>query len=210
MRTRNVVTPLAGVRPIGVECVFAEQRMEVMTTQQHSSGTTLPTWNRVVIPHSDIIQGQLSMDTYAVNLGRVVHGDSSVRPVYRDARAFFEATYLTTELRRILTDVFAVLAGRSGDRVLQLRTPFGGGKTHGLLSLYHLARSRHLLSDMPDLSSLPDPGPVRLAVISGIETAAADTPDHLRRTLRGHLACQLCRAEIDAVVAEQDLLAMAP
>src|SRR5258706_13266657 len=107
-----------------------------MVTQQQ--GATLPTWNRVVTPHIDIIQGQLSMDTYAVNLGKVVQGDSSVRPVYRDARAFFEATYLTTELRRILTDVFAVLAGRSGDRVLQLRTPFGGGKTHGLLSLYHL------------------------------------------------------------------------
>ncbi len=181
-----------------------------MTTQQHSSGTTLPTWNRVVIPHSDIIQGQLSMDTYAVNLGKVVHGESSVRPVYRDARAFFEATYLTTELHRILTDVFAVLAGRSGDRVLQLRTPFGGGKTHGLLSLYHLARSRHLLSDMPDLSSLPDPGPVRLAVISGIETGAADTHEHRRRTLWGELAWQLGGAESYGLVAEQDRLGVAP
>jgi predicted AAA+ superfamily ATPase len=89
------------------------------------------------------------MDTYAVNLGKVVQGDNSVRPVYRDARAFFEATYLTTELRRILTDVFSVLAGKSGDRVLQLRTPFGGGKTHSLLSLYHLAHSRQLLGDLP-------------------------------------------------------------
>src|SRR5260370_9011589 len=107
--------------------------MEVMTTQQHSSGTTLPTWNRVVIPHSDIIQGQLSMDTYAVNLGKVVQGDSNVRPVYRDARAFFEATYLTTELRRILTDVLPVLAARSGDGVLHLRTPFARGTTPDLL-----------------------------------------------------------------------------
>src|SRR6266849_7501938 len=198
MRTRNVVTPLAGVRRIGGECVIAEQRLEVMTTQQHSSGTTLPTWNRVVIPHSDIIQGQLSMDTYAVNLGKVVQGESSVRPVYRDARAFFEATYLTTELRRILTDVFAVLAGRSGDRVLQLRTPFGGGKTHTLLSLYHLARSRHLLGDISELSDLPDPGQVRWAVISGVDIGAADTSNpHTshRRTLWGELASQIGDAE---------------
>lgn len=78
-----------------------------MTTQQHRSGTTLPTWNHVVTPHIDIIQGELSMDTYAVNLGKVVQGDSSVRLVYRDARSFYEATYLTRELHRILTDVFA-------------------------------------------------------------------------------------------------------
>src|SRR5438128_12633535 len=162
-----------------------------MTTHQHTSRAELLPWNRVVPPHIDIVQCQRSMDTYAANLGKVVQGDRSVRPVYRDAHAFFEATYLTSELRRILTDVLAVLAGRSGDRVLQLRTPFGGGKTHTLLTLYHLARSRHLLSDIPDLSSLPDPGPVRLAVISGIDTGAADTHTQRRRTLWGELAWQL-------------------
>src|SRR2546428_2865687 len=162
-----------------------------MMTHRHTSGAELLPWNRVVTPHIDIVQGQLSMDTYAANLGKVVQGDRSVRPVYRDAHAFFEATYLTSELRRILTDVLAVLAGRSGDRVLQLRTPFGGGKTPTLLSLYHLARSRNLLRDIPELSDLPDPGPVRLAVISGIDIGAADTPNthgihaSRRRTLWG-------------------------
>src|SRR5712691_1466131 len=135
-----------------------------MVTQQQ--GATLPTWNRVVTPHIDIVQGQLSMDTYAVNLGKVVQQDESVRPVYRNAHAFFEATYLTTELRRILTDVMEVLSGKSGNRVLQLRTPFGGGKTHTLLSLYHLAKSRQKLNDIADLASLPDPGTVNVAVIS--------------------------------------------
>ncbi len=181
-----------------------------MTIQQHSTGTMLPAWNRVVTPNSDIVQGQLTMDTYAVNLGKVVHGDQSVQPVYRDPRAFFEATYLTAELRRILSDVLAVLAGKSGDRVLQLRTPFGGGKTHTLLSLYHLAHSRHLLSDIPDLSGLPDPGPVHLAVISGIDTGAADTHTQRRRTLWGELAWQLGGPEGYALVAEQDRLGVAP
>src|SRR5437773_7045624 len=96
---------------------FQVERIPVMTTYQHTSGAELLPWNRVVTPHIDIVQGQLSMDTYAANLGKVVQGDSSVRPVYRDAHAFFEATFLTTELRRILMDVLAVLAGRSGDRV---------------------------------------------------------------------------------------------
>src|SRR6266700_6996457 len=184
--------------------------MASMTTSSYSSGTTLPAWNRVVTPHSDIVQGQLSMDTYAVNLSKVVQGDQSVRPVYRDPRAFYEATYLTSELRRILAEVLGVLAGRSGDRVLQLRTPFGGGKTHTLLALYHLARSRSLLSDMPDLSGLPDPGSVRLAVISGIETGAADTSTQRQRTLWGELAWQLGGPEGYGLVAEQDRLGVAP
>ena len=179
-----------------------------MVTQQQ--GATLPIWNRVVTPHIDIVQGQLSMDTYAVNLGKVVQQDQSVRPVYRDARAFFEATYLTTELRRILTDVMEVLSGKSGNRVLQLRTPFGGGKTHTLLSLYHLAKSRRMLNDLPELASLPDPGPVRVAVISGIEMGAADTHSVQRRTIWGELAWQLGREEGYAQVAEQDRLGIAP
>src|SRR3989442_902947 len=200
-------------RPYGDKRVFDEQRMAVMTIQQHSTGTTLPAWNRVVTPNSDIVQGQLTMDTYAVNLGKVVHGDQSVQAVYRDPRAFFEATYLTAELRRILSDVLAVLAGKSGDRVLQLRTPFGGGKTHTLLSLYHLTRSRHLLSDMSDLSDLPDPGQVRLAVISGVDIGAADTSNpHTshRRTLWGELAWQIGGPEGYGQVAEQDRLGVAP
>jgi hypothetical protein len=150
------------------------------------------------------------MDAYAANLGKVMQGDSSVRPVYRDAHAFFEATYLTTELHRILSDVLSILTGKSGDRVLQLRTPFGGGKTHTLLSLYHLARSRHLLSDLPDLSNLPDPGTVRLAVISGVDIGAADTHTSRRRTLWGELAWQLGGPEGYGMVAEQDRLGVAP
>ncbi len=184
-----------------------------MTTHQHTSRAELLPWNVVVTPHIDIVQGQLSMDSYAANLGKVVQGDSSVRPVYRDAHAFFEATYLTAELRRILTDVLAVLAGRSGDRVLQLRTPFGGGKTHTLLSLYHLARSRHLLGDIPGLSDLPDPGSVRLAVISGVDIGAADTSNThstRRRTLWGELAWQIGGPEGYDQVAEQDRLGVAP
>ena len=45
-----------------------------MTTHQHTSGAELLPWNRVVTPHIDIVQGQLSMDTYAANLGKVVQG----------------------------------------------------------------------------------------------------------------------------------------
>lgn len=180
-----------------------------MTTHQRHFGANIPAWNRVVEPHEDIVQGQLSMDTYAVNLAQLVQGDSRMRRVYRDPQMFFEATYLTTGLRYILKDVMAVLAGELGDHILQLRTPFGGGKTHTLLALYHLARSRHLLHDIPGLDQLPDPGPVRVAVISGVGTGAADTQTQRHRTLWGELASQLGE-ESYQLVAVQDQAAVAP
>ena len=44
----------------------------------------------------------------------------------------------------------------------------GGGKTHALLALFHLLRSRDSI-DVGDLAGLPDPGPGRVAVLSGLD-----------------------------------------
>ncbi len=44
-----------------------------MTTHRHISGAELLPWNVVVTPHIDIVQGQLSMDSYAANLGKVLN-----------------------------------------------------------------------------------------------------------------------------------------
>jgi len=128
----------------------------------------LKPWNEVVSPHDDIVSGDLEMATYAADLGGVDRGDANVPKVYRDAREFFRTTYPTRNLRRLLTDVLEVLSGGSGDRVIQLRTPFGGGKTHALLALYHLLKSRAAI-DRRDLEGLRDPGPGRVAVLSGID-----------------------------------------
>lgn len=128
----------------------------------------LKPWTEVIRPHADILSGQLEMSTYAADLGAVDRADPHAPRVYRDAREFFRTTYMTQNLRGLLADVLGVVAGGPGDRVLQLRTPFGGGKTHALLALYHLMRSRDQI-DAADLEGLPDPGPGRVAVISGID-----------------------------------------
>ena len=49
----------------------------------------------------------LDMATYAADLGAVHRGNTSAPAVYRDPRAFFEQTYLTKELRRLLQDALA-------------------------------------------------------------------------------------------------------
>jgi hypothetical protein len=153
----------------------------------------LKPWTQVVRPHDDILSGNLEMSTYAADLGAVDRNDPNTPRVYREAREFFRTTYLTRNLHQLLSDVLDVVAGGAGDRVVQLRTPFGGGKTHALLALYHLIKSRDRV-DTPGLAGLPDPGPGRVAVLSGMDLDPL-TPrdvDGLKiHTLWGELAFRL-------------------
>src|SRR5439155_19753004 len=69
------------------------------------------------------------------------------------------------------------------DRILQLRTPFGGGKTNSLVAMLHLARSRKALAALRDLKDIPDPGATRVAVLP----CADLTPGSPRKTKEGLL-----------------------
>lgn len=153
----------------------------------------LKPWNEVLRPHEDILEGRLEMSTYAADLGAVDREDPNAPRVYRDAREFFRTTYPTVKLRELLIDVMRALGGGTGDRIVQLRTPFGGGKTHALLALFHLMRSRKSI-DAPDIKDIPDPGPGHVAVLSGIDLDpyAPRVVDGLTiRTLWGELAYRL-------------------
>jgi hypothetical protein len=153
-------------------------------------------WTDVVAPHRDVASGDFDMGTFAANLAAIAYRTEDSRAVYTDAAAFFAATYLTPAMLALLDDVFGVLAGQPGDRAVQLRTPFGGGKTHTLLALYHLAtaRDRAVAAAEGALDELPDPGPVRLAVLSGEHLDPArgrEVEGRTIHTLWGELAYQL-------------------
>jgi hypothetical protein len=132
----------------------------------------LKPWTQVVTPHADITAGTFDNAIFAASLSQVVRNQADCPEVYRDARKFFEATYLTKELRSLLEDVLKGLNGQPTDKILQLRTPFGGGKTHSLVSLYHITQHRSELSGIADITSLPDPGPVKVASFIGLEMGA--------------------------------------
>lgn len=173
----------------------------------------LKPWTQIVTPHQDIVEGRLDTSVYAASLGAVVRQDLNCPRVYRDAREFFAATYLTKELRKLLEDVLRGLGGESGDRVLQLRTPFGGGKTHSLVSLYHIATNRHKLH-FPELATLADPGLVKVAIFIGTDISAStgiqieNGPQIL--TPWGYLAWQIGGAETYALVETEDRQRIAP
>src|SRR5262249_32512773 len=123
-------------------------------------------------------------------------GADSVAPVYRDAEAFFRATYPTSDLRRLLDEVLRALAGGRGlNRVLKLRTPFGGGKSHTLAALFHAARRRPALAALPECAGSADPGPVAVAVFDGEKFDAREgRPVGRKRTVQtlwGWLAWQI-------------------
>ena len=71
------------------------------------------------------------------------------RPVYEDPEKFFALTYPTHALRELVKDVAKRLAGRSDKTVRQLELTYGGGKTHTLITLYHLFRDPSGLPDLP-------------------------------------------------------------
>jgi hypothetical protein len=170
-------------------------------------------WVDVVKPHDDIVSGDLEMAAFAADLGSVMRSDTGVRDVYADAVAFFRATYLTSSMRALLADVLGVLAGSGGDSVLQLRTPFGGGKTHSLLALYHIVTARDRLGAFEELSDLPDPGRTRVAVLSGVDldpSSPRQYKDICTKTIWGELAWQLGGPDAYRLVSKQDQLGQAP
>lgn len=158
-----------------------------------STGYRLTPWTDVVRPHPDIERGELDISAYAADLGGVDSGDPNVPRVYRDAGEFFRTTYMTRSLRRLLIDVLTAISGGKGDRVIQLRTPFGGGKTHSLVALYHLMKHRQDI-DPGLVEGIPDPGSGKVVVLSGIDLDPFKprTVDGLSiHTLWGELAYRL-------------------
>lgn len=137
---------------------------------------TLPSWWQVTTPHKDIREGKLSEAIFAADLGDVAFGKAPLE--YKDASTFFQKTYLTQGLKNLLENVLSRLSGGKGDPVIQLQTPFGGGKTHALLALYHVVKNRKNIEHLKEVSSLPKLKNVKVAVFIGTreETLKGRTP----------------------------------
>ena len=95
-------------------------------------------FTQIAKPHEDILEGRLTMDVFAADLWQVASGKAPLD--YQDKDIFFRKTYLTKGLQNIIEIAKNRLKGKTGDSVVQLQTPFGGGKTHTLTALYHMAK----------------------------------------------------------------------
>lgn len=97
-------------------------------------------WFENVKPHKDIREGHLDESVFAADLAEVAAGKG--REIYVNPEMFFQKTYFTAGLKNIAKRVVLGLNGGQDaeNRVISLQTGFGGGKTHTLISLFHLAR----------------------------------------------------------------------
>jgi len=92
-------------------------------------------FSTVAIPHRDILEGKLTMDIFAADLWEVFKGRAPEE--YQDPNVFFRKTYITDGLKNLLDMTEKRLKGKGRDPIIQLQTPFGGGKTHSLIALFH-------------------------------------------------------------------------
>jgi hypothetical protein len=126
-------------------------------------------------PHPDVFGRDMDPAMFAASLHAVEA--ETADPDYTDPGRFFGKTFLTRSLENILEGVLARLLGvpGRGAPVLRLETPFGGGKTHTMVALYHLVRhpeaveagdAGRRLCERLNLEKLPRG--VRAAVLDGV------------------------------------------
>ena len=112
-------------------------------------------WYRVVTPRREVREGRsFSPDEFAIALEQVVGGTAP--PDYSDPAQFFSRTCFTRALTEHSGMVLRRLSGRTENTapVLTLITQFGGGKTHTLTSLYHLANAGREARSLPGVPEL--------------------------------------------------------
>ena len=131
---------------------------------------------------------------------------------YRDAATFFAKTYLTDGISRLLIEVMQRLSGTGkSDPVIQLQTPFGGGKTHTLLTLYHLLKKPNEVGKLADIKALLDAAAIKqvptASVACLVGTALNAATD---RTLWGEMAHQLGGERLYKLVSKNDQTRTAP
>lgn len=177
-------------------------------------------WFRVVQPHLDIRQGRLDESVFAANLAEVALNTG--REVYKNATVFFQKTYFTAGLRNVARRVVQGLNGQeeAENRVISLQTGFGGGKTHTLISLYHIAKSgSHMVQSEHTKDLLAHTGQPTFAEANvAVFTNTTNDPVNGRevaegitiRTIWGELAWQLGGAKAYEVIRKNDEQRVAP
>ena len=193
------------VRALRVELqrqVFdAERRTQQRRTDRSTGGEPaagLSPWRNVLAPHEDVSGNRFEEAEFAADLHAVYEGDADAQ--YLDPRTFFARTFLTQGLRGLITGAAKRLSGRGGDPVVELQTNFGGGKTHSLIALHHLA-SGIPAAELPGVGELLAeeglniPEDISRAVLVGTQIqpgkAKEVAPDIKLHTLWGHMAWQL-------------------
>lgn len=112
-------------------------------------GNNLPSWRDIMEPHPDVAEGRYKAAEFAADLAQVSRGEGAYE--YRDPVEFFARTYVTEGMAGLLVESLKRVTGHGGEPVIQLKTAFGGGKTHSMLALYHMLHGKTSIDYIPNL-----------------------------------------------------------
>ena len=179
--------------------------------------TTIKPWREVAVPHDDVLKGTFLQAEFAADLSAVQQKRATEE--YQDARKFYERTYITEGMKLLLENVVKRISGKGGDPVIQLQTSFGGGKTHTMLAVFHLASRAFPASELrgvqPILDSIgnAEVPQARVAIIDGTELGPNEprSKGELKlHTLWGELAWQLGRNDAYEMLRSSDEAGTSP
>lgn len=131
--------------------------------------SSLPELFDICTPREDILQGTLTEADYAADLAQVLKGTAPKE--YQDPAVFFSTTHPTRGLCNLLSNVCLRLGGSSAQvaSIFRLDTNYGGGKTHALIALAHVARGMRGVTNIDEFLSpdLVPSSPVHVAAFDG-------------------------------------------
>jgi predicted AAA+ superfamily ATPase len=218
LRGINAAEPADDVRRLRLElrrvASDKDDRRALKSAAVMPESEGLAPWRDVLPPHQDVATGNFQASEFAADLYKVSVSSSDVGGDYVDPVAFFSRTYLTEGLRDLIDRSVRRLSGdENASPVINLQTNFGGGKTHSMLALWHLAGGRQATEYGQDVQDLLEgsgygqlPAVSRVALVGNhISPSGSTKPDGTAvNTLWGELAWQLGGQEAFAIVAKAD------
>jgi hypothetical protein len=192
----------------------------VSKPKENSTSTSLQPWFRVVSPHMDIKMGRLDESIFAADLAEVAMGNG--REIYTNPVVFFSKTFFTAGLKSIAKTVIKGLNGNEDaeNRVMSLQTGFGGGKTHTLISLFHICKwgkqsiNSSSVKELLSYTGAPEFETANIAVFTNktndVANGRTTKEGILIKTIWGELAYQLGGAAAYEVVRKNDEQLIAP
>ena len=212
-------TPVAA--PAQAKASKAKANDGVMT---RSFGQHLPSWRDIMQPHPDVAEGRYRAAEFAADLAQVSRGEGAIE--YRDPVEFFSRTYVTEGMAGLLGESLQRISGQGGEPVIQLKTAFGGGKTHSMLALYHMVRGGIRVDHIPSLKPIMDRAGLEtlpkanVAVLVGtaLDPTRKKNPGNLPKytvnTIWGEMAYQLVtsagRPDLYSLVSDSDRRGVSP
>ena len=159
------------------------------------------------IPRPEVLNGDLGDAIFAADFGHVAEGRAP--SVYQDAQEFFRNTHPAAPLKNVIATVFSRLADpNEAGATVRLSTGFGGGKTHTMIALWHLACHIAETSVGTELlEAAGRPSSVAVAGIDGEKLGATVCGQHgniTTHSLWGEVAYQLGGEEGYAKIMDQD------